>query len=72
MARLHSRIYLHSVGVLIVVGLLTSAVRERGRTLLLVTHERDTVQAADKCLELRGGVITSVRKMSSYDLCSPP
>ena len=55
-----------------VMGLLTSAVRERGRTLLLVTHERDTVQAADKCLELRGGVITSVRKMSSYDLCSPP
>jgi putative ABC transport system ATP-binding protein len=55
-----------------VMGLLTSAVRERGRTLLLVTHERDTAQAADKCLELRGGVVTSVRQMSSYGLCSPP
>ena len=55
-----------------VMGLLTSAVRERGRTLLLVTHERDTAQTADKCLELRSGVVTSVRKMSSYDLCSPP
>jgi ABC-type lipoprotein export system ATPase subunit len=55
-----------------VMGLLTSAVRERGRTLLLVTHERDTAQAADKCLELRGGVVTSVRQMSSHDLCSPP
>jgi predicted ABC-type transport system involved in lysophospholipase L1 biosynthesis ATPase subunit len=43
-----------------VMGLLTNAVRERGRTLLLVTHERDTAQTADKCLELRGGVITSV------------
>ena len=43
-----------------VIGLLTSAVRERGNTLLLVTHERDTAQTADKCLELRGGVITSV------------
>jgi ABC-type lipoprotein export system ATPase subunit len=48
-------------------GLLTSAVRERGRTLLLVTHERDTARMADKCLELRGGVITSVRGMNSSD-----
>ena len=43
-----------------VIGLLTSAVRERGNALLLVTHERDTAQTADKCLELRGGVIISV------------
>lgn len=48
-----------------VMGVLTSAVRERGRTLLLVTHERDTAQTADKCLELRGGVGTSVPEMSS-------
>jgi len=53
-----------------VMGLLTSAVREHGRTLLLVTHERDTAQTADKRLELRGGVVTSVREMnSSDDLC---
>ena len=56
-----------------VMGLLTSAVRERGRTLLLVTHERDTAQTADKWLELRGGVVTSVRRMnSSEDLCPSP
>ena len=47
-------------------GLLTSAVRERGRTLLLVTHERDTAQTADKWLELRGGVVTSVPKNESF------
>src|SRR4029079_6123867 len=48
----------------LVMGLLTSAVRERGRTLLLVTHERETAQTADKCLELRGGVAISVPEMS--------
>jgi putative ABC transport system ATP-binding protein len=42
-----------------VMGLLTSAVRERGRTLLLVTHERDTTQTADRSFELRSGVLTS-------------
>ena len=56
-----------------VMELLTSAVRERGRTLLLVTHERDTARAADKCLELRGGVVASVGEVSaSDDLRSPP
>jgi ABC-type lipoprotein export system ATPase subunit len=40
-----------------VMELLTSAVRERGRTLLLVTHERGT-QTAERSLELRGGVLT--------------
>src|SRR6516162_8264849 len=33
-----------------VMALLTSAVRDRGRTLLLVTHERGTARTADKCL----------------------
>lgn len=56
-----------------VMSLLTSAVRERGRTLLLVTHDRDTTQTADKCLELRGGVVTFVAEVkSSGDLCSAP
>jgi ABC-type lipoprotein export system ATPase subunit len=40
-----------------VMGLLTSAVRERGRTLLLVTHERNATHKADRLLELRGGVL---------------
>jgi putative ABC transport system ATP-binding protein len=42
-----------------VMELLMDAVRERGRTLLLVTHQRDTTQAADRSFELRGGVLTS-------------
>ena len=48
-----------------VMGLLTNAVREHGRTLLLATHERETAQTADKRLELRSGVATPVREMSS-------
>ncbi|WP_407179205.1 ABC transporter ATP-binding protein [Bradyrhizobium sp. STM 3562] len=52
-----------------VMGLLTSAVRERGRTLLLVTHERDGTRAADRCFEMRGGVLTSAgAKKTSDDL----
>jgi predicted ABC-type transport system involved in lysophospholipase L1 biosynthesis ATPase subunit len=42
-----------------VMGLLTSAVHERGRTLLLVTHDRDT-QTAERSLELRSGVLMPV------------
>jgi putative ABC transport system ATP-binding protein len=44
-----------------VMGLLTSAVRERGSTLLLVTHERDTAEAADRVIELRNGALRSIR-----------
>ena len=43
-----------------VMELLTSAVRERGRTLLLVTHERNMAQTADRSFELRGGVLMSM------------
>ncbi|WGS31098.1 ABC transporter ATP-binding protein [Bradyrhizobium sp. ISRA464] len=56
-----------------VMELLTSAVRQRGRTLLLVTHERDSVQTADKCLEMRAGVVTragGINLNSSDNLCS--
>jgi ABC-type lipoprotein export system ATPase subunit len=44
----------------IVMELLTSAVRERGRTLLLVTHERNMAQMADRSFELRAGVLKSM------------
>jgi ABC-type lipoprotein export system ATPase subunit len=40
-----------------VMGPLASAVRERGRTLLLVTHERNTVRTADRSFELGAGVL---------------
>ena len=43
-----------------VMGLLTRAVHERGRTLLLVTHERNMPQTADRSFELRGGVLRTV------------
>jgi ABC-type lipoprotein export system ATPase subunit len=43
-----------------VMGLLTSAVRERGKTLLLVTHERNMIETADRSFELRSGVLTSM------------
>jgi len=43
-----------------VMELLTSAVRERGRSLLLVTHERVAGQTADRSLELRGGTLSLV------------
>ena len=43
-----------------VTWLLTSAVRERGRTLLLVTHERNMIETADRSFELRSGVLTSM------------
>jgi ABC-type lipoprotein export system ATPase subunit len=45
-----------------VMELLTGAVRERGRTLLLITHERDMAQTSDRSLELRGGVLTSITR----------
>jgi putative ABC transport system ATP-binding protein len=43
-----------------VMWLLTSAVRERGKTLLLVTHERNMIETADRSFELRSGVLTSM------------
>jgi ABC-type lipoprotein export system ATPase subunit len=43
-----------------VMELLTSAVRERGRTLLLVTHERNMAQMADPSFELRSGVLRPI------------
>jgi ABC-type lipoprotein export system ATPase subunit len=44
-----------------VMGLLMDAVRERGRTLLLVTHQRDTTRTADRSFEIQGGVLTSTQ-----------
>ena len=43
-----------------VMGLLTSAVRERGKTLLLITHERNIIENADRSFELRSGLLTSM------------
>jgi len=43
-----------------VMELLMSAVRERGRTLLLVTHERNMAQTPGRSFELRDGVLMSM------------
>jgi putative ABC transport system ATP-binding protein len=48
-----------------VMGVFTDMVRARGRTLLLVTHERDTTQTADRSFELVSGVLRSVPQRSS-------
>jgi ABC-type lipoprotein export system ATPase subunit len=47
-----------------IMRLLTSAVRERGRTLLLVTHERDATQAADVSFKLEAGEFDAGMKRS--------
>jgi ABC-type lipoprotein export system ATPase subunit len=44
-----------------VMGLLTSAVRDRGQTLLLVSHEHQKMCSVDRFLELRGGVLSAGR-----------
>jgi ABC-type lipoprotein export system ATPase subunit len=36
---------------------LCSSYRERGNTLILVTHDCDTMHVADRTLELRAGVL---------------
>src|SRR5919197_4346214 len=41
-----------------IMALLCSSCRERGATLILVTHDREAVHAADRILELQGGILT--------------
>ena len=40
-----------------VLALLCGSCRERGATLILVTHDREALHAADSIFELRGGVL---------------
>src|SRR5262249_17309315 len=43
-------------------ALLCDSCRERGKTLLLVSHDRDVVRTADAMLELRAGSLCEARK----------
>ncbi len=43
---------------LMIMDLLCGSCRERGKTLILVTHDRSSVQLADTALELRAGSLT--------------
>ena len=48
-----------------IMNLLCSSCRERGKTLILVTHDRSSVQLADTALELRAGALTTVESFGS-------
>ena len=41
--------------------LLSSACRERGKTLILVTHDRNLIHPADHVFDMRAGVLTRVQ-----------
>ena len=44
-----------------VMALLSGTCRDRGHALIVVTHDRDIMHAADAVFELRGGIIARVR-----------
>jgi ABC-type lipoprotein export system ATPase subunit len=45
-----------------VMALLCRTCRNRGSTLIVVTHDRDVVRMVDTVFELRGGIIASAGK----------
>lgn len=47
-----------------ILKILNGLVREHGRTIILATHDRDICKFADRVLELKGGKLHDVEKMS--------
>jgi ABC-type lipoprotein export system ATPase subunit len=45
-----------------IIGLLSDACRQRGKTLLLVTHDRELIRPADRIFELRTGSLTRINR----------
>jgi ABC-type lipoprotein export system ATPase subunit len=45
--------------------LLSSTCRERGKTLILVTHDRQMVRPADRVFDMRDGSLTLVESVSA-------
>jgi len=43
--------------------LLASACRERGKTLILVTHDRNLIHPVDHVFDLRSGSLTSIERV---------
>ena len=43
--------------------LLASACRERGRTLILVTHDRNLIHPVDHVFDMRSGSLTSIERV---------
>ncbi|MDZ7659661.1 ABC transporter ATP-binding protein [Fodinibius sp.] len=48
----------------IILEMLNELVRENGRTIILATHDRDICKFADRVLELKGGKLQDVEKIS--------
>lgn len=48
-----------------ILEMLNDLVRENGRTIILATHDRDICKYADRVVELKGGKLKDVEKMSA-------
>jgi len=46
-----------------IAALLASACRERGRTLILVTHDRNLIHPVDHVFDMRSGSLTSIERV---------
>jgi ABC-type lipoprotein export system ATPase subunit len=47
--------------------LLASACRERGKTLILVTHDRNLIHPVDHVFDMRAGFLTSIESVSGRE-----
>jgi putative ABC transport system ATP-binding protein len=45
-----------------IIALLSDACRQRGKTVFLVTHDREMVGPADRVFEVRTGSLTSIER----------
>jgi ABC-type lipoprotein export system ATPase subunit len=48
-----------------IIALLSDACRQRGKTLLLVAHDREMVGPADRVFEIRAGLLTSIERQAT-------
>jgi ABC-type lipoprotein export system ATPase subunit len=48
-----------------IIALLSDACRQRGKTLLLVAHDREMVGPADRVFEIRAGSLTSIERQAT-------
>jgi predicted ABC-type transport system involved in lysophospholipase L1 biosynthesis ATPase subunit len=46
-----------------VAGLLSSACRERGKSLILVTHDREMIRPVDRVFAIREGSLTAIESV---------